>query len=112
ERAATGSDRSVAGLLIGFALGMVLFRGQLRALGWPALVLSQERLYLIVKGKAVAVIPWSSIGEVERQHGLVCLRLVEAVEGGSTQALRLGPGQNGGGAKTLEKTLGALSGAR
>jgi hypothetical protein len=110
ERAATGSDRSVAGLLIGFALGMVLFRGQLRALGWPALVLSQERLYLIVKGKAVAVIPWSSIGEVERQHGLVCLRLVEAVEGGSTQALRLVPRQHGVGLESLEKTLRTLAG--
>jgi hypothetical protein len=110
ERAATGSDRSVAGLLIGFALGMVLFRGQLRALGWPSLVLSQEKLYLVAKGKAVAVIRWSSIGEIERQHGVVCLRLIEAVGGGSSKALRLEPRQHGVGAESLEKTLRMLAG--
>lgn len=109
ERAATGSDRSVAGLLIGFALGMVLFRGQLRALGWPALVLSQERLYLLRRGRAVAAIPWTSIGEVERQQRLVCIRVIGAPEDSSTRGLRLEPRQHGVGTESLEKTLRMLA---
>jgi hypothetical protein len=108
ERTATGTDRSVAGLLIGMALGMVLFRGQLRALGWPALVLSQDALYLLRKGKAVAVVPWTTIDEVERRDGLVSLRLVGS-EGGSREALKLEPRQHGIGAESLQKTLRMLA---
>jgi hypothetical protein len=109
ERTATGTDRSVAGLLIGLALGMVLFRGQLRALRWPALVLSQDALYLLRKGKAVAVVPWTAIGEVERRDGLVSLRLVGSEEGGFREALKLEPRQHGIGAESLQKTLRMLA---
>jgi hypothetical protein len=112
ERSATGGDRPIAGLLIGFAVGLLIFLGQLRPLSWPSLAVSQEAVYLIRKGRA-SVIPWSAIDQIEAEDRFVSLRLVpRALEGESTDAIRLEPRKFGMGSAALQETLRMLANNR
>ncbi|HME90992.1 MAG TPA: hypothetical protein VKE49_06185 [Myxococcaceae bacterium] len=74
ERSALGVDRPLAGFAIGFAAGLVIFRGQLRALWWPTVAASRESVYLIRRNRAT-IIPWDSIAGVLEDSGFVALQL-------------------------------------
>jgi hypothetical protein len=107
ERAVVPTNRPIAGLLLGFAIGLVIFRGQLRPLWWPWLALSQEAVFLVHKGKAAAI-PWSSISDITEGNRSVSLNLarpLKSVEGEDTETIRLEPRQLGIGRDVLASTL-------
>ncbi len=111
ERAAVAADHPIAGLLIGFVVGLVIFRGQLRPLSWPWLALSQEAVFLVRKGKAAAI-PWSAIVEIEEQDRSVSLRLarpLRSVDGEDAEMIRLEPRKLGVARDFLANTLRLLA---
>jgi len=71
---ATKVERPVLGLLVGLAVGLVLFLGQIRNAFAPRLALSQGALYL-VKHRHSARLPWEHVREVVREGNRVVLRL-------------------------------------
>jgi len=74
ERAALGTDRALVGFVIGFAAGLIVFRGQVRALWWPTLAVSREAVYLI-RRKRATIIPWDSIAGVLDDGRFIALQL-------------------------------------
>lgn len=109
QRAALGAQPPVAGLLIGFFVGLLVFRGQLRPLRWPTLVLSQDAVYLVQRRQAVTL-PWKSIRAVAADGPRVTLHLREALRsptGETTEAIQLEARKFG---VSPEKLLGALGG--
>jgi hypothetical protein len=93
ERSLIQQERAVAGLLIGFALGLLAFRGQLRPLRWPALAMSQQAIYLVRRHRAW-ILPWSSIQAVAEEGRWVTLRLsapVRSPEGSLVGQIQLDP---------------------
>lgn len=75
QRAAVGEAPPVLGLLLGFGAGLLLFRGQLRPLSWPTLVLSQQAIYLLQRKGPPTVLPWASVEEISHGEGKVYLRV-------------------------------------
>jgi hypothetical protein len=76
ERQLTGWDRSGLGLLVGLALGLVLFRGQLRPLRAPQLALSQDAVYLVERKQAVTL-PWHTVRAISVSGHRVILELTQ-----------------------------------
>ena len=74
QRALLGPQRPGLGLLVGLAVGLVVFRGQLRPFSLPVLALGQEHLFFVRKGAAVLV-PWSAIRSVTEQGKAVVVQL-------------------------------------
>jgi hypothetical protein len=74
QRLASGSERTGLGLLAGLAVGLVLFRSQLRPLSLPVLALGQEHLFFVRKGKAIAL-PWPAIRAVTERGKHVAVQL-------------------------------------
>jgi hypothetical protein len=111
QRAFSGAERTAFGLLVGLAVGLVVFRGQLRPLRWPTLLLSQEAIYLI-RGKTAAIIPWASVEEIAVSEGAVVLRVLPASKSAPVEQIRLKARQYGTSADALEKTLRPLAAGR
>lgn len=111
QRALSGAERSGVGLLLGWAVGLVVFRGQLRPLQWPTLLLTQEAIWLI-RRKAAAIIPWGSVEEIVASEGAVILRVRRGSESPPGERIRLEARQYGTAADALEKTLRQLSANR
>ncbi|HLL52870.1 MAG TPA: hypothetical protein VK447_04940 [Myxococcaceae bacterium] len=80
QRAVTGMGRPVAGLVLGLAAGLVLFRGQLRPFSLPELALGQEHLHF-VRGRSAIAVPWALVREVEARGRNVEVRLGAAARG-------------------------------
>lgn len=74
QRSASGEGHSVLGLLLGLAAGLFVFRGQLSALRWPELLLTQEGVYLVNRKKP-AGLPWEAIDEVAHRNGTIAIRM-------------------------------------
>jgi hypothetical protein len=103
-------ERSGFGLLIGLALGLFVFRGQLRALSWPRLLLSQEHLFLLHKRRAT-VIPWAAVRDARAVDGQVVLRLAtspQETEARVAESIELDAGQLGTSTAALHEVLGKL----
>lgn len=94
QRAAFGAQPPTLGLLIGLAVGLVLFRSQLRPLGYPALLLSRDALY-VVRRKAFVTLPWTAIRSVAQEGEEVALSLDPPLPlpEGSTARFALRPAQ-------------------
>jgi hypothetical protein len=100
-------ERPVLGLLVGLAMGLVVFWGQLRNAFAPRLALSQAALYL-VKSRRSARLPWEHVREVVRDGNQVVLRLsVPTSWNGSEPGseIHLAPRQLGTGAAELFESL-------
>lgn len=108
QRALSGAERTGAGLLVGLAVGLVVFRGQLQPLRWPTLLLTQEAIFLIGR-RTTAIIPWASVEEIGTSQGAVVLRLRRASESAPAERIRLEARKYGTGADALEKTLRQLA---
>jgi len=108
QRALSGAERSAAGLLVGLAVGLVVFRGQLRPLRWPTLLLTQEAIYL-VRRKRAAIIPWASVDEIAASEGAVVLRVLRASESPPVERIYLEARQYGTAAAELQKRLRQLA---
>src|SRR5438046_3031184 len=76
---ASGEPRPLAGLAVGLAAGLFLFRGQLRPLSYPSLALGRESLFLVQKKQAV-ILPWNQISEVKQSPQQVSLVLAEPMK--------------------------------
>jgi len=107
QRALSGTERTALGLLVGFALGLVIFCGQLQPLRWPTLLLTQEAIWLIGR-KTAATIPWASVEEIGVSEGAVVLGLRRASESAPVERFPLVARKYGTGADALEKTLRQL----
>ena len=74
QRSTSGEEHAVIGLLLGFAAGLFVFRGQLSALRWPELLLTQEGVYVLNRKKATAL-SWEAIEEVAHREGTIAIRV-------------------------------------
>ena len=109
QRALSGAERTGVGLLVGLAVGLVVFRGQLQPLRWPALLLTQEAIFLVGR-RTVAIIPWASVAEIGTSPGAVVLGLRRAAESAPVvERFRLEARKYGTGADALEKMLRQLT---
>jgi hypothetical protein len=107
QRLALHSERLGLGLLLGFALGLVLFRGQLRPFSLPVLALGQEHLFFVRKGSAI-IIPWRAIQRVTEQDKVVAVQLdapATLPDGKSGTAFELKGGDFGLNARQLAQLL-------
>ncbi|MBI3183881.1 MAG: hypothetical protein HYZ28_17225 [Myxococcales bacterium] len=78
ERQVLGSRPPLGGLAVGLLAGLVLFRGQLRPLRWPRVLLSRETLYVVHRRQTVAL-PWPALREVAQVGELVAIRLAQPI---------------------------------
>ncbi len=109
ERWIFGTVPPVAGLLAGFFVGLLAFRGQLQPLRWPSLYLSRENLYLVQRKQAVTL-PWNAIQSVAAAGPLVVLELKQpmtAPTGGVADQIQLEAKKRGTGAEPLASALRA-----
>ena len=74
ERRITGAQHSGLGLVTGLALGLFLFRRQLKPLRAPSLALSQDAVYLVERKQAVTL-PWNTIRTISLSGQRVVLEL-------------------------------------
>jgi len=70
ERSIVGPRLPGIGLLVGLALGFVLFRSQLRPLRFPRLAMSRETLYVLRRDQTFSV-PWKELRGVTPRDGNV-----------------------------------------
>lgn len=112
QRSLVSTQKPALGLLVGLMVGMVVFVGQLRHAFAPRLVLSQEALYLVKRGR-ISRLPWKSVREVGREGNCILLRLSEPLSWESAKAvpdIRLNAGRLGSTAARLYSNLRALAG--
>jgi hypothetical protein len=89
----------------GFALGLVLFRGQLRPLRFPRLALSQDTLYVLRRGKPLEI-RWTQVREVKATGDSV---EVAYDPGQAPNTLRLKARELGMRPEVLAGSLGAVA---
>jgi hypothetical protein len=107
ERATAPSHRPWVGFLVGFLTGLIIFRGQLRALRWPRLYLARDSLYL-VQARRVVALPWKALHAVSPTSGRLTLSLKEpllAPDGHPAEAIQLEASKLGVAAADLERAL-------
>jgi hypothetical protein len=107
QRLALHSERLGLGLLLGLAVGLVLFRGQLRPFSLPVLALGQDHLFFARKGSAVTV-PWRAIQRVAEQDKVVSIQLdapATLPDGKSGTSFELRGGDFGLGTRQLAQLL-------
>jgi hypothetical protein len=76
QRMLTDPPRAGLGLILGWVLGLYLFRGQLRPFRFFELALAQEQLFLVRRKKAWTI-PWNKVASLEPSHQGVALKLTE-----------------------------------
>ncbi len=109
ERLVTGWERSGLGLLAGLALGLVVFRRQLRPLRAPQLALSQDAVYLVQRKQAVTL-PWHTIKAISLAGDRVVLELSQALRaptGELADQIQLEPKSFGSAPAKLREALAA-----
>src|SRR5262249_18716218 len=91
ERVLTRSQHVGAGLFVWLMVCLLIFRGQMRRLFLPRLLLGQAALYL-VRRRQVSAIPWSALKEIRSdgaQISLVLLAPMMSPKGYPTDEVRL-----------------------
>lgn len=111
ERWANGGQRPWHGLILGFGLGLVLFRSQVSRARAPVLFLSRSALSLVGKGKAVHI-PWGLVEQCSVAKARLKLRLSAPIfkqAGSSATTLCLDPRDFGTSSQLLTEELTALA---
>lgn len=110
ERWAVVGQRPWHGLVVGFGLGLVLFRSQVSRARAPTLLLSRSALSLVGKGKSVHI-PWGLVEQCSVAKARLNLKLSAPLskQSGSSTTLSLDPRDFGTSSQLLTEELAALA---
>jgi hypothetical protein len=111
QRIVGSKDVPVIGIVVGLIVGLLAFRGQLRPLSWPKLMLSQTTLRLIQR-KRVVELPWEAISGVGQVADRIAVSLkapMTAPNGDVVEQIQLEPLKFGASPGVLGQALEQLS---